>query len=139
MSTAIASASIMTLSTWREMVTPQQMSGILVLALNALIIIGALVSAAAAVSAKKLISSVIALAATGSFIGLEFIMLQAPDVAIAEVSVGAVLSTVLYVIALHNVKADREDEEDPEVMKAAGAISEEEEALLEQQAEGGAQ
>lgn len=32
MSTAIASASIMTLSTWREMVTPQQMSGILVLA-----------------------------------------------------------------------------------------------------------
>lgn len=115
------------------------MSGILVLALNALIIIGALVSAVAAVSAKKLISSVIALAATGSFIGLEFIMLQAPDVAIAEVSVGAVLSTVLYVIALHNVKADREDEEDPEVMKAAGAITEEEEALLEQQAEGGAQ
>ena len=32
MNTAIASASIMTLSTWREMVTPQQMSGILVLA-----------------------------------------------------------------------------------------------------------
>ena len=58
------------------------MSGILVLALNALIIIGALVSAVTAVSAKKLISSVIALAATGSFIGLEFIMLQAPDVAI---------------------------------------------------------
>ena len=101
------------------------MSGILVLVLNALVIIGALVSAITAVSAKKLISSVIALAATGSFIGLEFIMLQAPDVAIAEVAVGAVLCTVLYVITLHNVKADREDEEDPE-----GESSDEEDSLF---------
>ena len=44
--------------------------------------------------------------------GLEFILLQAPDVAIAEVAVGAVLSTVLYIIALRKVNADREDDED---------------------------
>ncbi|NLC73629.1 MAG: DUF4040 domain-containing protein, partial [Clostridiales bacterium] len=47
---------------------------------------------------------VLALAATGSFVGLEFIMLQAPDVAIAEVSVGAILSTILYIIALRKVR-----------------------------------
>ena len=62
-----------------------------------------------AVQAKKLIDSVIALAATGSFIALEFILLQAPDVAIAEASVGAVLSTVLYIIALRKVRAEEDE------------------------------
>ena len=33
----------------------------------------------------------------------EFVLLQAPDVAIAEASVGAVLSTILYIIALRKV------------------------------------
>lgn len=86
------------------------MSGILVTVLNTLVIIGAVASAIVVVKAKKLIDSVIALAATGSFIALEFILLQAPDVAIAEASVGAILSTVLYIIALKRVGADKEDE-----------------------------
>ena len=70
----------------------------------------AVAAAAVAVQAKKLIDSVIALAATGSFIALEFILLQAPDVAIAEASVGAVLSTVLYIIALRKVRAEEEEQ-----------------------------
>ena len=37
---------------------------------------------------------------------LEFILLQAPDVAIAEASVGAVLSTVLYIIALRKIEEE---------------------------------
>ena len=82
------------------------MSGTLIVVLNALVLIGALASAAVAVRAEKLLDSVIALAATGSFIALEFLLLQAPDVAIAEASVGAVLSTVLFVIALRKVNAD---------------------------------
>lgn len=85
------------------------LNGILVFVLNTLAIIGAVAAAVVAVQAKKLIDSVIALAATGSFIALEFILLQAPDVAIAEASVGAVLSTVLYIIALRKVKAEEED------------------------------
>lgn len=85
------------------------MSGILVTVLNTLVIIGAVASAVVVIKAEKLIDSVIALAATGSFMALEFILLQAPDVAIAEASVGAILSTVLYIIALKRVGADKED------------------------------
>lgn len=85
------------------------LNGILVFVLNTLAIIGAVAAAVVAVQAKKLIDSVIALAATGSFIALEFILLQAPDVAIAEASVGAVLSTVLYIIALRKVKAEEDE------------------------------
>ena len=86
------------------------MSGTLIVVLNALVLIGALASAVVAIQAEKLLDSVIALAATGSFIALEFLLLQAPDVAIAEASVGAVLSTVLFVIALRKVNADKEEQ-----------------------------
>ena len=86
------------------------MSGTLIVVLNALVLIGALASAVVAVQAEKLLDSVIALAATGSFIALEFLLLQAPDVAIAEASVGAVLSTVLFIIALRKVNAHKEEQ-----------------------------
>lgn len=87
------------------------MNGILVVILNSLVLLGALASAIVAVQAKKLLDSVIALGATGSFIALEFLLLQAPDVAIAEASVGAILSTVLFIIALRKVKAHKEEQE----------------------------
>ena len=86
------------------------MNSTLIVVLNSLILLGALASAIIAVQAKKLLDSVIALAATGSFIALEFLLLQAPDVAIAEASVGAVLSTVLFIIALRKVNAHKEDQ-----------------------------
>ena len=86
------------------------MSGILIVVLNTLVLLGALASAVVAVRAEKLLDSVIALAATGSFIALEFLLLQAPDVAIAEASVGAVLSTVLFIIALRKANADKEEQ-----------------------------
>jgi len=87
------------------------MNGVLIVILNTLILVGALASAVVAVQAKKLLDSVIALAATGSFIALEFLLLQAPDVAIAEASVGAVLSTVLFIIALRKVNSKKEEQE----------------------------
>ncbi len=83
--------------------------GILTFVLNVVAVGGAVASAVVAVRARRLIDSVIALAAVGSFISMEFILLQAPDVAIAEASVGAVLSTILYIIALRKVKMDKED------------------------------
>lgn len=86
------------------------MSGILIVVLNTIVLIGALASAVIAVRADKLLDSVIALGATGSFIALEFLLLQAPDVAIAEASVGAVLSTVLFIIALRKANADKEEQ-----------------------------
>ena len=85
------------------------LNGILVFILNTLAVVGAVASAVVAVQSQRMIDSVLSLAATGSFVALEFILLQAPDVAIAEASVGAVLSTVLYIIALRKVQADKED------------------------------
>ncbi|MDO4284291.1 MAG: DUF4040 domain-containing protein [Eubacteriales bacterium] len=75
----------------------------LVSVLNVLVLIGALASAVVAVQARRVLESIIALAAAGSFMAVEFLLLQAPDVAIAEAAVGAVLGTVLYVIALRRV------------------------------------
>lgn len=76
--------------------------------LNAVVLLGAAVSAIVAVQAKRLLDSVIALGAAGSFIAVEFLFLQAPDVAIAEAAVGAVLGSILYVIALRRVMRKEE-------------------------------
>ena len=49
---------------------------------------------------KDLMSSVIALAVFSVMTALEFYILQAPDVAIAEAAIGAGLSTTIYIIAI---------------------------------------
>ena len=82
------------------------MSGTLIVILNTLIMIGIVIAAIVAIQAKKVITSVIALDVTGSLAALEFLLLQAPDVAIAEASVGVVLTTVLYIVALRKVKEE---------------------------------
>lgn len=79
------------------------MTGILVFVLNTLTVIGIVAAAVIAVQADKLINAIIALNAVGALVALEFILLQAPDVAIAEAAVGVVLSTMLYVIALRKI------------------------------------
>jgi len=78
--------------------------------LNTLVLIGILVSAFLAVKLDNVLSSVIALGVTGAFVSLEFIMLHAPDVAISEAAVGAVLGTALFVIAIKKT-TKKEDEE----------------------------
>ncbi len=82
--------------------------------LNTVVIAGIIASAILTVRARKMINAVICLAATGSFVSVEFIMLQAPDVAIAEAAVGAVLSTILYIIALRRTKEDGDYEDESE-------------------------
>ena len=82
--------------------------------LNTLVMVGVLASALYAAFSKKLLNSIIALGVTGGFVSLGFILLQAPDVAIAEASVGAVLSTVLFIIALRKTSTHTEqDKEEP--------------------------
>ena len=78
--------------------------------LNTLVVIGILVSAVCAVAFEHILSSVIALGVTGAFMALEFILLQAPDVAIAEAAVGAVLSTAIFVIAVKKTTKKEEEE-----------------------------
>lgn len=80
------------------------------LSLNTLIIIGVLVSAFLAVKMENILSSVIALGITGGFMALEFILLHAPDVAISEAAVGAVLSTALFIIAIRKTTRKGDEE-----------------------------
>jgi len=62
------------------------------------------VSALVAVFLKDLLSAVIALAAMSLLLSLEFFILQAPDVAIAEAGVGACLTTAIFIIAIKGTK-----------------------------------
>ena len=78
--------------------------------LNTLVIIGILVSAIMAVKSEGILSSVICLGVTGALVALEFVILHAPDVAISEAAVGAVLSTAIFVIAIRKT-TKKEDEE----------------------------
>lgn len=78
--------------------------------LNSLCLLGIVVSAILAVTLEKPLSASIALGATGAFVSLEFLLLQAPDVAIAEVSVGAVLGTILFVVAVKKTTKKGDEE-----------------------------
>ena len=83
----------------------------IVFILNTLVVLGICITAVCAVAFKNVLSSVIALGTCGAFMALEFILLQAPDVAIAEASVGAVLSTAIFVITVRKTTLKEEEEE----------------------------
>jgi len=68
--------------------------------IQVLVLIGIIISAFFALRFKDLIASVISLAIMSLLLSIEFYILQAPDVAIAEAAVGAGLSTAIYVIAI---------------------------------------
>ncbi len=57
-----------------------------------------------AVTLRDLLSSVVALAGASLLVSLEFYLLQAPDVAIAEAGIGAALTTAIYIIALRRTR-----------------------------------
>ncbi|RLE35062.1 hypothetical protein DRJ24_03035 [Candidatus Acetothermia bacterium] len=64
---------------------------------------------ALAVWFKDLISAVLSLAAASLLVSLEFYLLQAPDVAIAEAGIGAALTTAIYVIAVRRTRRKEEE------------------------------
>ena len=72
--------------------------------IQVLILIGIIISAFFALRFKDLIASVISLAIMSLLLSIEFYILQAPDVAIAEAAVGAGLSTAIYVIAIRKTR-----------------------------------
>ncbi len=53
-----------------------------------------------AILLKDLLAAVIAVAAMSLLLSLEFYILQAPDVAIAQAGVGACLTTAIFIIAI---------------------------------------
>ncbi len=70
------------------------------------IIIPILIVAASVVAIllKDLLAAVIAVAAMSLLLSLEFYLLQAPDVAIAQAGVGACLTTAIFIIAIRATK-----------------------------------
>ncbi len=53
---------------------------------------------------SNLLFAVVALAALSLLLSLEFYLLKAPDVAIAEAGIGAALTTAIYILALYQIE-----------------------------------
>lgn len=79
--------------------------------LNTLIIVGLVASAFCVFSLDDILQCIIAMAVLGGFLSLEFLLLKAPDVALAEAAVGAILTPVIFIITLNKVKTKKIKEE----------------------------
>ena len=62
------------------------------------------VAAGVSIILRDLLSSVISLAAMSLLLSLEFYILHAPDVAIAEAGVGACITTAILIMAIKMTK-----------------------------------
>lgn len=80
--------------------------------LNTLIIVGLVISAFCVFFLDDMLQCIIAMAVLGGFLALEFLLLKAPDVALAEAAVGAILTPVIFIVTLNKVKAKKVREED---------------------------
>ena len=80
------------------------------LLLQALILLGLLVTGVLIIAFKDLLAASIAFAAFSLLLSLEFYILQAPDVAIAEAGIGAGLTTAIFIIAIRGTKRYEENE-----------------------------
>lgn len=78
--------------------------GNILLILQIIIFAVLLVSAVFALKLKDLLASVISLAVFSLVLSLEFFLLHAPDVAIAEAAIGAGLTTAIYIFAIKSTK-----------------------------------
>jgi len=75
-------------------------SGILHIIIPVLLVVCALLVAIF----KDLIAAAITLAVFSLLLALEFYLLQAPDVAIAEAGVGAAITVAIYILAIRATK-----------------------------------
>jgi len=67
-------------------------------------LIGIIASAAICLKSRDLLVSVILLCAMSLLLAAEFYILQAPDVAIAEATIGAGVATAVYVTAVDKTR-----------------------------------
>ena len=79
--------------------------------LNAIILIGLVISAFCVLFLDDILQCIIATSVMGTFLALEFLLLKAPDVAIAEAVVGAILTPIIFIITLNKIKKTRQKEE----------------------------
>lgn len=71
---------------------------------NTLVLILTVVASLITILLRDLLAAAVALAAMSLLLSLEFFLLQAPDVAIAQAGVGACLSTAIVIIAIKGTK-----------------------------------
>ena len=76
------------------------------------LIIGLVTSALCVFFLDDILQCIIAMAVLGGFLALEFLLLKAPDVALAEAAVGAILTPVIFIITLNKVKTKKVKEEE---------------------------
>ncbi|HJJ35794.1 MAG TPA: DUF4040 domain-containing protein [Methanocorpusculum sp.] len=84
----------------------------LIIVLHILFLVSAILTAGAVFFLKDMIAAAITFGAFSFFLALEFLVLQAPDVAIAEAAIGAAISTVILVIAIKGTTRKEADEND---------------------------
>ncbi|MCR4391741.1 MAG: DUF4040 domain-containing protein [Candidatus Acetothermia bacterium] len=58
---------------------------------------------------KDLLAAALALGGTSLLLSLEFYLLQAPDVAIAEAGIGAALTTAIFILAIRKTRRKEEE------------------------------
>ena len=75
-------------------------SGILHIIISVLLVVCAILVAVF----KDLVVATLTLAAFSLILALEFYLLQAPDVAIAEAGVGAAITAAIYILAIRATK-----------------------------------
>src|ERR1700733_14131309 len=92
--------------------------------LDYLILAVVLASAVLVVRLRNLNGAVMALSATGTMLALLFIVLGAPDVAHAEVVVGAIALPVLYLVAIGKSRTDVTDRPELDETEAGRATGE---------------
>jgi uncharacterized MnhB-related membrane protein len=83
--------------------------GVEFLIINTLVLILTVIASLIAVLLRDLLAAAIALAAMSLLLSLEFYLLQAPDVAIAQAGVGACLTTAIVIIAIKGTKRMEEE------------------------------
>ena len=76
-----------------------------VMALQIALGLGMVVLAVSVLFMRNLMASAVALAGFSLLLALEFYVLQAPDVAIAEAGIGAGLTTAIFMVAIRAVSA----------------------------------
>jgi multicomponent Na+:H+ antiporter subunit A len=68
------------------------------------LIIAMIVLAVLSIHVKDLLAAVVAMGAVSLIISLLFLFLQAPDVAMAEASIGAALTMAIYIIVVRKTE-----------------------------------
>lgn len=71
-----------------------------------------IIAAASLLFIEDLLPSIIAMSIMGSFLALEFLLLKAPDVALAEAAVGAILTPIIFIVTLKKVKDKKDNKEE---------------------------